>query len=279
MPVSVAVLRKLEEVEPQLRGVLISILEELERQREETVTKNDFNGLNETVRELAIAQQRTENALIDLKQVVSESAIRTDARFSELAAAQRETGQRLGELSAKTDERFGELATAQRELKQSLKELADAQKKTEKALQDLTKDHSKTKEQLGGLSHTFGYVLENEAYKFLPALLKSEFDLDVKGRLLRDFVKDNRGHEIEVNILGQATRKRNRFVIVGESKSQLSKNKVSEFLNKKLKRLDGVFDGELFPILVTHMKSEPDVDAFAEQKGIKRVYYSYEFSA
>lgn len=267
MPVSVAVLRKLEEVEPQLRGVLISILEELERQREETVTKNDFNELKEIVRELAIAQQRTEAGLIELKQVVGESAKRTDERFSELATTQKELKQSLIEL-----------ADSQKELKQSLIELADAQKKTEKALQDLTKDHSKTKEQLGGLSHTVGCVLENEAYKFLPALLKREFDLDVKGRLLRDFVKDNRGHEIEVNILGQATRKRNRFVIIGESKSQLSKNKVSEFLTKKLKRLDGVFDGELFPILVTHMKSEPDVDAFAAQKGIKRIYYSYEFS-
>jgi len=242
MPVSVAVLRKLEEVEPQLRGVLISILEELERQREETVTKNDFNELKEIVRELAIAQKNTEKAVQDLQITVKE------------------------------------LQIAVRDTQKALQGTQAAVQDTQKALQDLVFDHSKTREQLGGLSNTVGYILENEAYKFLPALLKREFGLEVKGKLLRDFVKDNRGHEIEVNILGQATRKRNRFVIVGESKSQLSKNKVSEFLNKKLKRLDGVFDGELFPILVTHMKSEPDVDAFAAQKGIKRIFYSYEFS-
>ena len=39
MPISIALIRKLEEVEPRLRGVLFAILEEIERQREETVTK------------------------------------------------------------------------------------------------------------------------------------------------------------------------------------------------------------------------------------------------
>ena len=45
MPISIALIRKLEEVEPRLRGVLFAILEEIERQREETVTKKEFNKL------------------------------------------------------------------------------------------------------------------------------------------------------------------------------------------------------------------------------------------
>jgi hypothetical protein len=256
MPVSVAVLRKLEEIEPQLRGVLISILEELERQREETVTKNEFNELKEIVRELAIAQRDTEKAAQDLQTTTK------DLQFT------------VKDLQSTTKD----LQITVKDLQSTTKDLQIAVRDTQYALQDLIIEHSKTRDQVGGLSNSVGYILENEAYKFLPALLRREFGLVVKGKLLRDFVKDNRGREIEVNILGQATRKHNRYVIVGESKSQLSKNKVSEFLNKKLKRLDGVFEAELFPILVTHMKSEPDVEAFAAQKGIKRVYYSYEFS-
>jgi hypothetical protein len=68
-------------------------------------------------------------------------------------------------------------------------------------------------------------------------------------------------------------------MIIGESKAQLSKNKIEEFLRKKLNRLEGVFQGELFPIIVTHMISQPDVEEFALTQGIKRVYYSYEFSS
>jgi hypothetical protein len=241
MPISVSLVRKLEEVEPQLRGVLLTILDELERQREETVTKREFGELKSVVAELAEAQKRTEKELHELRDVVAE------------------------------------LAEAQKRTEKELRELAEAQKRTEKALQDLMQEHSKTREQVGGLSMTVGYVLENEAYKFLPALLKQEFGFEVKGRLVRDFVKDNRGKQIEVNVIGEATKNGENFVIIGESKVQLSKNKVLEFLTKKLKRLEGVYAGELFPILITHMKSEPDVEEFALKQGIKRIFYSYEF--
>jgi DNA repair exonuclease SbcCD ATPase subunit len=248
MPITVSLLKKLEEVEPRLRGVLVAILEEIERQRAETVTKIEFNELKEIVRDLADAQKELAEAQRDL----------TNAQRA-LADAQKETEKGLHGLSG------------------IVQELAEAQKRTEKELHDLVKDHSKTREQVGGLSNTVGYVLENEAYKFLPTLLEQEFGLKLKGRLLRDFVKDKKGKSIEVNILGEAVKNGSKYIIIGESKAQLSKNKVSEFYTKKVDRLIGVFAGELFPILVTHMKAEPDVDEFALQRGVKRVYYSYEF--
>jgi hypothetical protein len=68
-----------------------------------------------------------------------------------------------------------------------------------------------------------------------------------------------------------------RFLIVGESKSQLSKGRVDEFLEKKLERLPKPGDVQIFPVLVTHMITAPDVVDYALSKGIKRVYYSYEF--
>jgi hypothetical protein len=45
------------------------------------------------------------------------------------------------------------------------------------------------------------------------------------------------------------------------------------------KRLEGVFQDELFPIILTYMILQPDVAEFAIKQGIKRVYYSYEFSS
>ncbi len=268
---TVALYKKLDEVEPQLRGVLFAILEEIERQREETVTKSEFNELRKIVGELALAQRQTAKEL------------------KELAEAQKQSEIRLSKLETVV----GELAEAQKQSEIKLTELAEAQKQSEirlsrlevavnrlaDTLQDLVKEHSKTRAQLNGLSTTVGFVLENEAYKFLPALLKQEFGLEVQGKLMRKFVTDKKGEQIEVNIIGEAVRNGNHFVIIGESKSQLSKNKIAEFFNKKLKRLEGVFAGELFPILITHMISQPDVADFALQQGVKRVYYSYEFSS
>ena len=218
MPVSVALIRKLEEIEPRLRGVLFAILEEIE-QREETVTKKEFNELKQIVKELAQAQKRTE---------------------------------------------------------QRVEELAQAQKLTEQELQKLIKEHAKTREQVGGLSSTVGYILENEAMKALPTLLAQEFGLKIEGRFVRKFVKDKKGRPIEVNIIGEAIKNGKKIVIIGEAKAQLSKNKVLEFLRKRMKPLQEVF-GEIFPILITHMITQPDVEEYAHKHGIKRVYYSYEF--
>lgn len=270
MPMTVALYKKLEDVEPQLRGVLFAILEEIEQQREETVTKVEFNELKEIVRDLAKAQKQTEK------------------RINELAEAQKQTENRLGRLEAVV----GELAEAQKQTEKRVNELTEAQKQTvnrldrievivgqlAEALKDLTKEHSTTRTIVNGLSTSVGLVLENEAYKFLPALLKQEFGLEVQGKLTRKFVKDKAGEQIEVNIVGEATRNGDHLLIIGECKAQLSKNKVEAFFRKKLKRLEGVYEAELFPILVTHMISQPDVTEFALQQGIKRVYHSDEFA-
>ena len=248
MPVSIALIRKLEEVEPRLREVLFAILEEIERQREETVTKKEFNELKEIVKELAEAQKQTEVRLTRVEKAVEE-----------LAQAQRQTEVRLTRVE------------------KAVEELAQAQKRTEQELQKLIKEHTKTREQAGGLSITVGYILENEAMKALPTLLLKEFGLKVEDRLVRKFIKDKRGRPIEINIIGKAIRDGERVVIIGEAKTQLSKNKVLEFLRKKIKPLEGVFKEESFPILVTHMITQPDVEEYAYKNGIKRLYYSYEF--
>ncbi|RLA85169.1 MAG: hypothetical protein DRG31_03645, partial [Deltaproteobacteria bacterium] len=52
VPISVSLIRKLESVPKDLREVLLDLVEELERQREESVTKREFNELKEIVREL-----------------------------------------------------------------------------------------------------------------------------------------------------------------------------------------------------------------------------------
>lgn len=278
MPMTVALYKKLEEVEPQLRGVLFAILEEIEQQRDETVTKMEFTELTEIVRDLASAQKQTEKRMEELAAAQKQTEKRMaelEKRMEELAVAQTKTENKLDRLETVV----GELVEAQRQMTNRLDRLEVVVSQIAGALKDLVKEHSKTRSQMNGLSTTIGFVLENEAYKFLPMLLKKEFGLDVKGKLVRKFVNDNKGDQIEVNIVGEARRNGDQVVIIGESKAQLSKNKVEEFLNKKLKRLAGVYKSELFPILITHMISQPDVEEFALQQGIKRVYYSYEFSS
>lgn len=174
---------------------------------------------------------------------------------------------------------YGDLVKASdfNELKAIVKDLAEAQKRTEIELRELVGEHRKTRTQLGGLSMTIGYTLKDKAFKALPALLKKDYGLIVKEKLKRKFVTDNKGQPVEVNIIGQADQNGQTSVIVGEAKSQLSKNDIDAFMRKKLNRLKGIYD-RIFPILITYMISEPDVEEYAKGKGII-LYYSYDLES
>ncbi|HQJ30984.1 MAG TPA: hypothetical protein PLG18_07600, partial [Syntrophales bacterium] len=154
-----------------------------------------------------------------------------------------------------------------------LEELAQAQKRTEDAVYHLSRRVDDTNRQLGGLAMTVGYTLENTAYVYLPDLLRTDYGLTCEGSLSRDYLTDLKGRDVEVNILGRGKLGDREVLIVGESKAQLGKNDVKDFL-KRLSRLD---TGGLspFPVLVTHMISQRDVKNFAKSQGVA-VYLSYQ---
>jgi len=140
--------------------------------------------------------------------------------------------------------------------------------KNTRAIRDLAK-------QVGGLAMTVGYTLENEAYKALPQLLKRDYGLEVVGRLKRGFITVGEGQHYELNILGEARRNGELLTIVGESKAQLSRNDIDNFLRRKLRPLSRHMPN-LFPVLVAHMVSSPRVMEYAQQQGVA-VYLSYDF--
>ena len=301
----------LEEFPQESQAGMLRFAEALEQSLREqlAVRREDVDALRSDIRDVAAAQQRTEERLDRLEGIVERLAAaqeRTEQRLDRLegiverlAAAQERTEQRLEELAAaqqRTEERLDRLegiverlAAAQERTEQRLdrlegivERLADAQERTERELRSLigtveklADEHQETRRQLGGLTMTVGYQLEDLAYKALPPLLRRDFDLAVQGRLRRGYVQNNRGKPIEVNILGTAQRNGDQVTIVGESKAQLSKNDVDRFLRRTVQPLTEVYEN-LFPILVTYMISEPDVEAHARANNVA-LYYSYDF--
>ena len=251
MSISVHLFRMLEAVEPDLRGVLLAILEEMEKQQRERVTKDEFNELKEIVAELAEAQKRTEQRLDSLT-----------LRVEELAEAQK-----------RTEARVEELAEAQKRTEARVEELAEAQKRTEEKLEKLIGEHQKTREHLGGLAHTVGYRLEDEAIWALPGLLRRDFNIEIPEGLRRDYLEVGANKYIEVNIYGRGKRDGDIVTILGEAKSQLKKRDVTNFV-KVIDRVREAGGIDVFPVLVTY-QTPPVVRKAAEEKGIK-IYFSYE---
>ena len=282
----------------KLVNVMSSMYEELRN----SVTKAEFSELRGAVQELAEAQKRTEVRVEELAQAQKRTEIRveelaqaqkrTEARVEELAQAQERTEERLTRLTERVEElaqaqerteerltrlteRVEELAQAQERTEARVEELAEAQKRTEEIVFHLSKRLDQTNKQLGGLNMAFGYTLENEAFRFLPDLLRRDWQIEILEPLRREWMPTKRGKMVEVNIVGRCTRNGEPLLLLGESKLQLSRKYVDSFLKTRIQRID---TGELtaFPIIVAHAESEPGVAQYAREQGVA-VYFSYHF--
>ena len=131
----------------------------------------------------------------------------------------------LGLAQQNTEKRMEQLAEAQNRTEAKVEELAEAMK-------ELALAQTRTQKEVGGLSMTIGYRLEDAAYQALPALLQRDYGILVHERLNRRYVQDGNNHDIEVNIFGKASRQDESLIILGESKAHLSKNDIDRFLRK-----------------------------------------------
>ena len=218
---------------------LLRVLGEIYENLAQTVTREEFNELKEIVREqgenLKILTQRVDQLTEDVRILT----------------------QRVDQLTQRVDQ----LTEDVRKLTGEMKKMKD--------------DLKEVKRQVGGLSITVGYTLENQAYRHLPKLLLRDYGLELLEPLVRTFVRDQKNRPIEVNIFGKGRRNGTEVVILGEAKAQLSKKDVDRFLRRKVKPLEAIFP-EKFLVLVAHMVSAPEVEDYARQKDIA-LYYSYQF--
>jgi len=220
---------------------------------DQTVKVKDFNELKDIVRDIAIAQKE-----------LAEAQKRTEQKVEELAEAQK-----------RTEQKVEELAEAQKRTEQRVEELAEAQKRTEEELKELIKEHQKTREQIGGLSGTVGYYLEDLSYPSLPIVLKEDIGLEVEGYLERRFIEYPDGGEDEINIFGKGRIDGKQLYIVGEAKSQIGKRDVELFV-KVLKRVREYFGKDVLPVMVCYM-IHPKVEKYIKEKHPEIfVYKSFE---
>jgi myosin heavy subunit len=200
----------------------------------------------EKVNELAEAQKRTEQRLNEL----AEAQRKTEEKVNELAEAQKRTEQRLNELAEaqrKTEEKVNELAEAQKRTEQRLNELAEAQEKTEEEVGKLAVGLQGVRGQVGGLSRSVAYALENEAYRNLPSFLKEKYGIEVIDRLIRFDLKGE-----EINLFARAKRNGEEVILVGESVLRLDDKGKLKDIKRKADIVFEEYGTKASPIIVTH---------------------------
>jgi hypothetical protein len=180
----------------------------------------------------------------------------TKEDFSELKGIVKE----LAAAQKRTELRVEELATAQ-------KELAEAQKRTEIALEQLAKEQKKTQTDLGGLSKSGAYALENEAFRYLPKLLAEKHGINVKERFVRAHVGGK-----EINVFCQARRNGSDVYIVGEAKLRLddarTKQEVLEELEEKVEAVISEYgEVKIVRMLITNFATKGFLNQ-AKERGV-----------
>jgi chromosome segregation ATPase len=133
--------------------------------RADLPTRSDFHELTAVVKDLALAQNRTETRVEEL----AEAQTRTENRVGELAEAQRRTETRVEELAEaqrRTETRVEELTEAQTRTEGTVKELSVAQSRTERVVEELARVQTRMLIRLDKLD---GRSLEILISRHLPA--------------------------------------------------------------------------------------------------------------
>jgi len=191
MSVASEMLRKLQGVDPKLSELLLSIAEEVDKQREAweaSMIQREFGALRQTVLDLTLAQKRTDERIDRLTEridALAEAQRRTDERINALAEAQRRTDERIDRLTERIDalaeaqrrtderidrltERIDALAEAQRRTDERLEALARAQENTERAMQQ---GFQKVFDKIATLGSRWGIQTEDVFRRTIEALL------------------------------------------------------------------------------------------------------------
>lgn len=212
-------------ISPEIKDVFLSFVEEVEQSREEFVAKDDFKELKEIVGEITETQRKTAQTLSEL----TEAQKRTEQTVNELAEAQKKTEQRLDRLEI------------------AVQELAQAQKRTEEEVRKLAIEHHRTRQQVGGLSRSVAYALENEAYRNLPPFLREKHAVEVIDRLIRFELKGE-----EINLFARAKRDGEEIILVGEAVLRLDDKGKLKKIKKKADMVSEEYRMKVSPIVVTH---------------------------
>ncbi len=229
------VIEKLDKVrDPNIRDILLYLIKENEKRKEESIKREEFYEFVRT----------------------------TNENFKKVWEAIDQLTERIDQLTRRMDR-----------LTERVDQLAEAQKKTDGRLDKVIKEQKAMRKEIGGLAHTFGYFLEDRAYKGLPSILKDRFGIEVTQPLRRIYVKGETNRYYEINIFGVGRRGSEEVYIIGECKAKLSKREVDKFI-RNIGKFGDRWKGEKILFLVTY-QAPPSVAEYVERRGINLIY-SYE---
>ncbi len=98
-----------------------------------------------------------------------------------------------------------------------------------KPIMKLTKKVDSLAENVGGLSDTIGYGLEDRSYNAMIDIIKKDFGVDVEKTYRKNIVYSSNKFD-EINIYGKAERDGKPVYIIGECKARFGPKNLEKYL-------------------------------------------------
>jgi seryl-tRNA synthetase len=203
---------------PELYEIIVKIIDE--RVREIKVTREEFDKLRKIL----------------------------DERFSRLE----EATIKFTEAQQKTEERLDKLTKTVNNLAETVNSLVEAQKRNEERFGKLIASLDNLGVEVGRLSDTIGFGLEDICKVVLPGWLYKHLNIKID-KLEREFFIIN-GERIEVNVYGEGFLNDEKIAVIVESKSKIHENDVNKFYYEVFRKVQQFLNikciGVLFGYLI-----------------------------
>ena len=173
-------------------------------------------GLEEVLRRLDRHEQRMTELLEEQRNIRNEQA-----KIWEEIKKLRENQEKLWE----NQNRLWEEVKA---LREGQNKLFEGYGRLEKALEELASVQKNLARQVGALSDTIGFGIEDIARVIVPGWLLRHEGIKMVDEFVRRWVVVD-GEEIEVNLYGEGFRNGEKITIIGEAKSRIYRNEVISF--------------------------------------------------
>jgi chromosome segregation ATPase len=226
---------------------------------------------DETFRYAVMAHLGIEDIRASLS-TLTENVNKLTISVSELTEAQRRLTESLSTLTQRIDrleQSHIKLTESLSTLTQRIDRLEQSHIKLTESLSTLTQRIESLAKEVGSLSSTIGFGLEDIARVVVPGWLYRHEGIEVE--LERKFIYVD-GEEIELNLYGEGVRNGEKIVVIGEAKHRIYGDDVRRF-QSKIEKVRKVIKGEVYKLMFGFL-IHPSAEKEAEKRGI-RVIASY----
>jgi uncharacterized phage infection (PIP) family protein YhgE len=252
---------------------------EMEKKFKKVFTSEQTASLVDTIDIVRQAEVERAADTRDLKRGLTELT----QEVKNLAAAQQRTDERLAKFQQRTDERFAEMAAAQQSTDEQLKQLTAAQQSTDETLtqlshtvQTLTETmqvgFAQLHQAIGGLGNTLGFNLEEFVAALLPPYIEKHGD--ITGLTLeRRYFEVGNGQPAEIDLVSSGQRKGQPVLILAECRTSIGGGEMRRIARKLDAVAATVTEAEVIKIVVA-MNLHPTGEEDAQETGIWAIPYS-----